>query len=213
MIEEKLDKIKSQYQNTELPQYLIYNGWADLKFTLPIQQNHFWNINLKRGLIFASTCLFVTTTVAGIAQASKPGNTLYPIKTLTQDIKANITGNYQEKVEKRAQDVLDLSTKSQDKLDKAIEKYQKTAKESLEKTKDDQKYNDLNKSIEQHNQEIKKIEERDSNYSNSREDDKSNTEVKGQKSSESENRNSENKSNQEENTQSKEHQSENSDSE
>ncbi len=211
MIELNLEKIKDEYQNTKLPQYLIYNGWADLKFKLPEKQNHFWKINIGRGIIFASTCILITTFLLAGAQASKPGDALFPVKIFSEDIRATITGNYQQKIENRAQDILDLSTKSQDKLDQAIEKYQQTVKESLEKTKDDQKYNDLNKSIERHNQEIKKIEEKGSNYSNNEENNRSNTEIKGQKSSNSEYLDLEKRSEQKKQTEDNEHDSEESD--
>src|SRR3989344_9476667 len=210
MFESNLEKIKDEYQNSEIPQYLNFNGWADLKFKLPEQQNHFWKIHLGRGLIFASICILIATTLVGGVQASKPGNILFPVKIFTQDIKATITGNYQERVEKRAQDIIDLSRKDQDKLDEAIEKYQQTAKESLEKTKDNEKYEKLNKTIEEHNREIKKIEDQELNRRNNLENIRSNSEIKGQKSSNSENLDTENRSEQKEQTEDKKHESENS---
>lgn len=196
MIEKYLNSIKDQYQNTQMPEYLIYNGWADLKFKLPTQQNKFWQTFLSRGLIFATFIMFISTALVGIAQAAKPGEALFPIKTLTEDIKAAITGNYQEKIENRAQDVIDLSTRSQDKLNQAIEKYQQTVKESLEKTKDNQNNDELNKAIEEHNQQIKKIENRDSNQPSDSETNNGNALIKGQKRTELNNQDSENNSKQ-----------------
>lgn len=194
MIDENLENIKFQYQNTELPQYLIYNGWADLKFKLPKQHSHFWKISLGKGLVFASICILATTAFISIAQASKPGDLLFPVKAFSENLRATVTGDYQQNIENRAQDVLDLSNKSQDRLDQAIEKYQQTVKESLEKTKNGQKSDQLNKTIEQNNQEIKRIEDRQFNRTNSIENNKSNGEVKGQKITETTNQDSKNNS-------------------
>lgn len=182
MIEKNLEELKKVYQETKMPDYLIYNGWADLKFKLPNQQNNFFRNLVTKGLVFASICLLVSAGLIKSAQAAKPGDLLFPIKDFTQNVKAKITGNYQEIIQDRAQDVIDLSSKSQDKLNEAIRVYKQTVKDSQDNTKDSEKSQELKNTIEHQNEEIQKIENQDRSNSGHTNEDQQNV-VQGVKTS------------------------------
>ena len=65
------------------------------------------------------------TAIIGVAQAAKPGSPLYQVKILSDNLIAKITGNQEIKIEKRAQEVIDLATGSEEHLDEATKEYQK----------------------------------------------------------------------------------------
>ncbi|MBI2594180.1 hypothetical protein HYW39_00620 [Candidatus Curtissbacteria bacterium] len=109
MIEEHLEKIRKDYIKVEPPSYLV----------------RIWT--LRKGLALVSFALLVSVvTVFGVAQAAKPKDPLYPVKILSENLVAKVTGDYEIKVERRAQELIDLSSQSPQNLDEATRLYQET---------------------------------------------------------------------------------------
>ncbi len=133
-IEDQLQNLKNEYQGTKAPNYLIYNGWLELKLKLTDRKNNFLSAYLKKALIFAALVLFVLATTAKVSQAAKPGDKLYPLKLATENITSFVTGDQTNKIENRAQEIINLTKENDQNLDAAIKRYEDTVDASKDNT-------------------------------------------------------------------------------
>ncbi len=162
MNNEKLENLRKDYLNTDIPQYLKLHGWDDLSqklfdqeekklFTFPVISIGFAVIAL---MVFSSTIVFAS-------QPSKPGDNLYQVKLLSDKIYTQITGDYESTIDKRAEEVIKLKDESGDKFDEATKEYKKTldaAKENSINSQENEK--------EQLRQKLKEQEKRFQEISN-----------------------------------------------
>lgn len=136
MIEEKLENLKKDYIKTRLPDYLIYDGWRELSLRLETRRSLLPRV-LPKTLALIALMIFISAGVVTSAQAAKPGQALYPIKILSENVYAQVTGNQQFKIERRAQEVIETSDNGES-FDEAIKLYEQTIDEAGDKSKDAQ---------------------------------------------------------------------------
>lgn len=138
-IEDQLKNIKTEYQSTKVPSYLVYDGWTNLKLQLPAQSNSFISAYFKKALVFAVLLLVVLAGTAKVSQAAKPGDKLYPIKLATENIVSIVTGNQTNKIENRANEIIDLTKNNDKNLGTAVQRYEDTVDSSKNNTSDNNK--------------------------------------------------------------------------
>ena len=127
---QNLENLKKIYLKTPIPKEL--SDWKQLKPRLEEGHRIYLPAYFQKGaFMFAVVLLFLTTMVAS-AQAAKPGDRLFPIRILSDEIKAAITNTPSSPVEKRAQDIIDVSKSPSPKLDQAVTEYQKALDRSTQ---------------------------------------------------------------------------------
>lgn len=136
MLEEQLNQLKREYQETKTPDYLIYNGWANVRSQLVDRKfGYFWLFARR----ISMAALFLALILGGVAttsQAAAPGDLLYPVKVAGENLYAKISGDYQRPIENRAQDVVKSSSGEDGNLDEAIKQYENTLNESSVQSQD-----------------------------------------------------------------------------
>lgn len=85
-IEEKLEKMKKIYLSTPVPDYEVIKEWQVLENVLGEQQKSYPSPFLFRTGAFLAVILILSGGVVTIAQASKPGEFLYPVKEISQKV-------------------------------------------------------------------------------------------------------------------------------
>ncbi len=138
--EQYLKNLKKSYQESEVPEKLLSQGWQDLEEKINRLEQKKQNFYFFRPVAFAALLIiFLTGSFAGLAQASQdslPGEPLYSVKRVSENIVSTATGNNLIKIDHRAREIIGLTKKGSEN------------KESLEKTVDEyrQEVSDFNKS-------------------------------------------------------------------
>lgn len=156
MIEDQIDKLRKEYIKAS-PDSLDAL-WQDLSGRLPIQ-NRARSLSVTRALIFALTILLATGGLLGAAQAGKPGDLLYPVKLLADEIVANITGKLELKIEKRAEEVIESVKGSPKQQEEALREYQKTLEEIKEQAQKRGKKDQLKEALEKQEEKLKNAQQ------------------------------------------------------
>jgi hypothetical protein len=124
----KLRELKEDYQSIT-PPHGVGQTWDILAANLPAQElpnnhiprpSHFKHYYLYAVVLF----VFLSASTFGIVQAaqiSRPGDTLYSVKVLSDKVVSRVLGKPELKVEKRAEDVINESATSSGQLKKAAE--------------------------------------------------------------------------------------------
>ncbi len=161
MRENLLKKAKKEYQDTPLPEYLKYDGWKDVRVKLESRGWILWGLVFKRGLVFVVVALLFLGSVVGAAQAAKPGDKLYSIKVFADKVFAQVTGNYEVKVQRRAAEVIETSksNESTPAAERADHEYQKALDEAKVKAVGSEKRGNLTKTLERQEDRFKKESE------------------------------------------------------
>ncbi len=138
MLEEQFNQLKREYQETKTPDYLIYNGWTNVRTQLADRRfGSFWLIARRISL----AALFLALIFGGVvttSRAAAPGDFLYPVKVAGENLYAKISGDYQKPIENRTQDVIKSSGGQDGNLDEAIKQYENTLNQSKNQTQDQQ---------------------------------------------------------------------------
>lgn len=137
----EFEQIKNNYLNTRPPERLVSGGWLEVVGKLSEGQRR--SIPLFFRLVLA--CLVIMILVGGgllgISQAAVPGDALYLVKRLAEDMTYAVTGDEIKKVDARAWEVLKVAGSGDDgtKLEKAAQEYQQAVNESKEETASEKK--------------------------------------------------------------------------
>lgn len=158
MKQDLLVKAKKEYLETPLPEYLMYDGWRDVRIKLEPSGWSLWGLIFKRGFVFAAVTLLFLGSVVGAAQAAKPGDKLYSVKVLADRVLAQVTGNYEVKVQRRAAEVIETSKsiESTPAGDQASREYQKALDEAKMKAVRSGTQEDLLETLEKQEEKFKK---------------------------------------------------------
>lgn len=159
-IEEQLANLKNEYQSTKAPSYLVYDGWPKLRLQLTDRKAGFFPAYFKKALIFAALLLLVLVTTAKVSQAAKPGDRLYPIKLATENITSFVTGNQTNKIENRAQEIINISKSSDDNLDAAVKRYEDAVDAGKNNTSDKNKQ-ELKNTLRDQEERLRETQSRD----------------------------------------------------
>lgn len=147
MIEDQLDKLRKQYIKTSPASHLIDQSWQNLSGELT-SQNQSSPLPATRILIFVLAIILTTSGLVGAAQAAKPGNVLYPLELILDEIASNITGKEEIKIEKRAQEVIESVESSQKQQEEAIIQYQKTLEDTKEEAQQSGRQQEFRQTLE-----------------------------------------------------------------
>ena len=143
-IEKELKKFQRAYLGTQPSQEFLEKGWQDLLD----KKRHLEEIQAERNFFYfrpfvtAVLIVFILTgVVGGVVQASQsslPGEVLYPVKRISEDVFTAVSGNTLIKVEGRANDIVELKKRGRDskEIQKAVEEYKTAVTEVSRSGKD-----------------------------------------------------------------------------
>lgn len=161
--EEYLKKLQADYENTLPSRHLLENGWSELKSRLePKSQAHWLFMPLgKYTLAFTSVVILAVGLSLGlsqVAQASLPGDTLYPIKRLSENILYIVSSDPQIKIDNRANEIIRLAEKEKKEniLKETVDDYQNEVlhvKNELEESE----RQEFREKLEEHEQNFEKL--------------------------------------------------------
>jgi hypothetical protein len=142
-----LNYLKKEYEKTQATAHLKESGWGELARRIGFLETPKKNTWLRNfALAFAVLLLFIFGTYQ-VAQAALPGDKLYPVKILSENIIRGTSGSSQVAIDHRAEEIVILSKK------------QEVNKESLERISIEYK-----EVVNQEKQQIKVSGEPDTNF-------------------------------------------------
>lgn len=164
-LEEFFKEAKKDYFSIAPPERVLLYGWLEVRDKLEKKVRPrdilVWFL-LRPTAAFALAILLLVGGAAGLiarAQESLPGETLYPVKRLYEDIALAVTGDNEIKVEGRAQEIIILSQREQQdskKLKEAVIEYEVTVAEVKEKVVGEEREK-LKERLKRHKEKFEKI--------------------------------------------------------
>lgn len=198
-----LEQYKKIYLKQKISDGDLQKSWDDLRQILPARDHPLRNTFIHYRYLFAGIILFLLIGTAGLAQASKSGEILYPVKILTNNVAAKIFGKPQITEKKLEKNVITLPTTTPIPTEKEIKEDQKELKQEKKEIKEQNETGD-NKSKEN-------AESQDSEVKGARVDNLKNDNLPGNENSELKNRNGEEHRQSNENKESKSNNGESND--
>lgn len=142
--ENYLEKLRQEYIRLKPDQYFIDYGWVELLSKI---ENFSMDDDCKYHRYFrtvfasfATLILFISLlSIAKLARAALPGEPLYKVKRITEDIITKVSGKKQIIVENRANEIIDVAKKeeiNQQILKQSVEEYKQSVIEAKEEVKD-----------------------------------------------------------------------------
>ncbi len=136
-IEKYLAKLKREYMGLTPDSDFVDKSFERLE--LPVQKKSPFSFFVKKpAFSLAFTLLFIFIglfSLIQVAQASLPGEPLYPVKKLYENLAFTKPQGKKEKTERRANEIIDIVNKKKGKkvLKETIDDYKKTIDEAKEK--------------------------------------------------------------------------------
>lgn len=165
MIEEQLEKLRREYSKISPATDFEENGLVNLYLNLNPQKAPNRMVVHIPGLIFAIFTLLILGGFLITAQTAKPDTLLYPLKLLSDNLIAKVSGRPEIKIEKRGQEVIDLARSSQDKLDDAANRYQKTLEETKQEAQKAGRQQEFKNTLEKQEKKFKDAASQDPSLS------------------------------------------------
>src|SRR3989344_3383392 len=166
-IEKYLEKIKREYLKTKPSEGFEKGAWQKLAEELPEQERKMpISFIVRRTVLFAVILIafiaFGMFTLMEIAQASLPGEPLYPVKRFYENI-AFTKPSKKIKVERRGQEIIDVVKKKKEKrvLEDSLKDYKKSIEEAWKKTSEKEE-EELREVLEDHEKRFREIIEENS---------------------------------------------------
>jgi len=154
MIEEKLENFRKVYIGSGKYDFAP----PDILAGLPAQNRP--HAYLLKALIVVLAVVLLTGSAFGAAQAANPGTRLYPLKLLSDEVLARITGKEELKVEKRAQEVINSTGASQKQQEEALEQFQKTLEETKKEAKESGRTQEFRQTLDSEENKFKNAQEK-----------------------------------------------------
>lgn len=159
--EDYLKKIKREYLSVEPSQEFENFGWDNLE--LSSQNIAMWPFRnyISRAVLVAGVIIvFLASAMFGLiqlAQASLPGEPLYPLKRLYENIIFNKPEQKKEQAAERVDEIIEAVNRKKDKktIERSIDEYKKTIEEAKKGVSGHDR-DDLRKSVEEQEERIKK---------------------------------------------------------
>lgn len=125
-----LNDLKKVYLSTTPSKRLADGGWLELvgKLEEPQRVSKFWFLQKRFVLLSVVILLVAMFSLAKVSEAAAPGDLLYPVKRIAEDIGVAVSGDRQAKVDARAKDIINTVERNKDQktVEKATEEYKKT---------------------------------------------------------------------------------------
>lgn len=167
-IEKILIGFRKEYLETN-SEFLDEFGWDELRKRIGGEKPRLPLGYYGRFLTLSGIIIFVIifSGFIKVAWASLPGQTLYPVKRLGEQIVLTVTNKKDIQIEERADEIIDISKQAREnekQMDQAIKEYQ----ESVEKVKKEAEKSEgrkdaINKKIEEQEEKVKEIIEKNKN--------------------------------------------------
>ena len=158
MIEDQLELARKNYLKSSTLGPNIGESWEQLQSRLG-KQKHIYLGSYSRPLMVVAILATITPLFA--IQASKPGQILYPAKLIADDVVAKISGKIEYKIERRGQEVIDLSTDSSQAADEATSQYQQSLQEAKTEAQKSGSFEQFNQILEKQQLQFEKALEKD----------------------------------------------------
>lgn len=141
-LETKLEKLRKDYISIHPRDEFVKHGWWDIRERIEVKPKPIFIFPpaLARSLVFAALLLFILTggsiTLVQAAQGSLPGEPLYPVKRLSENVTLLVSKDTKSKVKNRGQEIIGLSEKNEDsdRLEKVVQEYKNTVLETKQET-------------------------------------------------------------------------------
>lgn len=166
--EKFLDKIKKEYLKTSPREGFEKFGWQNIAKELSEQERKMpISFIVRRTILFAVVLIaFLAAgmfTLMEIAQASLPGEPLYPVKRLYEDIAFRKPETKKIKVERRGQEIIEVVKKKKEKrvLQESLKDYRKSIEEARKKASEEEK-DELREVLNDHEKRFREAIEEDS---------------------------------------------------
>lgn len=167
-IEKILIEFRKNYQETN-SEFLDEFGWDELRKRIGGEKSRIPLGYYGRFLTLSGIIIFVIIFSGFIkaAWASFPGQPLYPVKRLGEQIVMTVTNKKDIQIEERADEIIDISKQSREnekQMDQAIKEYQESvAKVKKEAEKSEDRKDAIIKKIEEQEEKVKEIIEENEN--------------------------------------------------
>ncbi len=151
-----LEVLRQKYEEVEPPIRMKLYGWNEVVAKLEERQRPLFRPRLRFAFL-ATLVLVLGLTSLGlfkIAQASMPGNPLYPVKRFTETVINKANGNNQVSIDNRAQEIVTLAKQKQrgkQELEGVVIEYKKAVGETKKRSRE------FEKRLEKHHSEFKKV--------------------------------------------------------
>lgn len=165
-ISSQLKQIRKSYLAIEPSPGLREYGWSALKKQIEIDKRPRFTLNpFTRGLAFA---MIVMVLLGGgfiglvkASQSSLPGDRLYQVKRLTEKFTTAILGDQQERVEKRAEEVVGVAKEKNDPalLEQTVKEYQEAVSKTKQEVENIGKKDEFQKKLKKQEQQFKDVSE------------------------------------------------------
>ncbi len=163
MLDSEFSRLKREYQETKTPDYLIYNGWTNVRSQLMDRKfGSFWLVFRRISL----AALFLALIFGGVvttSRAAAPGDFLYPVKVASENLYAKLSGNYQKPIENRTQDVIKTSGQGDGNFDEAIKQYNNTLDQSKNQPQDEKSRDEFKATLQDQEDQLRQAQEHSSN--------------------------------------------------
>ncbi len=133
--EDYLEKARKGYLK-QVPPNTADSSWQNLltRINSEGKTSHIYWPTFARAVAFSLILIFISgSSIVSAVQKTNPGDRLYPVKLLSEDIYVKITGDPTQKAQTRATELINLTTLGSNKADEAQKEYQKTLEETKNK--------------------------------------------------------------------------------
>lgn len=160
-IEKRLKEFKKIYQGTKPSKVFLEQGWQDLQDKMlameqaQAKKRAFYRHPFAFALMVIIVLSGMTAGVVTASLESLPGETLYPVKRLAEDMAERVSGNQAIGVQNRAREIVELSKKGGiQRVQQALEDYKSAVLEASSSGKNKE---ELEKELEEHEKEFEQI--------------------------------------------------------
>ena len=164
-LEEFFKEAKKDYLSIKPPERVSLYGWLELRDKLDkkvlLHDFVLW-VLLRPAFATALVILLLVGFAGAVAAASKnslPGETLYPVKRVYEDIAAVVTGDNQIKLDARAHEIIILSQKEEEdsqRLKESVIEYKISVARFKEKVNEKERV-ELKEKLKRHKEEFERI--------------------------------------------------------
>lgn len=153
----QLKEYKQIYTDIRQTDDKIEKNWQLLQQRLPDRQVNVSYYLSRYGFPVMTICIIFFAVITGAVSAAQPGETLYPVRILSDRISAKITGDYSGQLEKRTDDIIQASGKRNGNIKKAAEAYRNALDETKQDLKSFKKNNSIRKTLEDQEERLRQI--------------------------------------------------------
>lgn len=164
-LQEFFKQARKDYLSVTPPERVRLYGWLELQDKLnkkfSVREAFVWF--MVRPAVAATLAVLVllvgTASIFVSAKGSLPGETLYPVKRLYEDVASAVSGNEQIKIEGRAQEIIVLSQKEEEdtqKIKEAVVEYEMTVAK-VEKKVEEGQTEEFKEQLEKNRKEFEQI--------------------------------------------------------